>query len=122
MDASALLALINDEPGRDIVTGLLPGPLVSAVNLTEVITKLADYGLSDEAMDHMLGGIVLEIVVFDEDQAHMAGRFQRHTRHLGLSLGDRACLALARARDLPVFTTDRAWAGLDLGIDIQLIR
>lgn len=122
LDASALLASIKDEPGAEAVIAVLPRAVISAVNLSEVVAKLCDYGLSEEETREALGVIHLEVAAFDESLAYGAGELHRSTRRKGLSLGDRACLALAKQTGLPVLTTDRAWAGLDVGVEVRLIR
>ena len=122
LDASALLALMNDEPGADAVSSALPRAVISAVNLTEVVAKLCDYGLSEEETWEALGDFDLEVAPFDEALAYVAGELHRSTRRKGLSLGDRACLALAKEKGRAALTTDRAWAELDLDIEVRLIR
>jgi len=122
LDASALLALLNDEPGSDVVAMVLSGAAISTVNLAEVIAKLTAYGLSDEEVGEALGTFGLEVTPFDETHAYIAGGLYRSTRPFGLSLGDRACLALAKQNGLPVMTADRAWAGLEIGIEVRVIR
>ena len=122
LDASAILALINGEPGAKIVRSQIRGALVTAVNLTEVVSKLVDDGTSDDEIDEALSGLRFVTVPFDQSLAMAAGKLRRSTRRVGLSLGDRACLALAATTGLPAFTTDRAWATLDVGVVVKLIR
>ncbi len=122
LDASALLALIKDEPGTEAVIAVLPRAVISAVNLSEVIATLCDFGLSEEETREALGVMNLEVAAFDESLAYVAGELRRSTRSKGLSLGDRVCLALAQQTGLPALTTDRAWAGLDVGVEVRLIR
>lgn len=122
LDASAVLALLNAEPGHDVVTRALPGAVISAVNLAEVIGKLADASVPAEAIDQALGALDLDIIQFDADQARAAGLLRPQTKASGLSLGDRACLALAFARGVPALTTDRAWTELDLAVEVRLAR
>ena len=95
---------------------------MSAVNATEVITRLIDRGASREQAREQLESYGLAIRPFDESLAVEAGFLRPATRQYGLSLGDRACLALALRERIPVVTADRAWSQLDLGIDIQVIR
>ena len=121
LDASAILALLQGERGSENVLQALPGAVVSSVNLSEVVAKLADHGMpTDEIRQALTLG--LEIVPFTEDLAYAAGELRLLTRDRGLSLGDRACLALAKALSRPVLTADRAWARLDLGIEVRLTR
>ena len=121
LDASALLALLQGEPGSSRVLEILPGALICSVNLSEVVAKLAEFGMPEADIYRALT-LGLEIVPFDETLAYEAGFLRPLTRRAGLSLGDRACLALAQSRSLPAFTSDRAWAALDIGIDIIVIR
>lgn len=121
-DSSAVLTILKNEPGRDVVEQALGDPIISAVNLTEAISKLIDHGGDFEGAVAAVDSLALTVVPFDEELALSASRLRADTRHLGLSLGDRACLALAMTKDLPVLTADRIWASLDLGIEIRLVR
>ena len=121
-DSSAILACLRQEPGGDIVESVFASGIVSSVNLAEVVSRLIDLGLvPEEAMGRALAG-GYGVAPFDETLALRAGALRVVTRHLGLSLGDRACLALAGREGLPVLTADRAWAALDIGVQIRLIR
>lgn len=122
LDSSAIIAVIEEEAGADTVRAAIPGGLVSAVNLAEVGSKLIDQGMAADAIRRAIGMFGLEIAALDEDAAYAAALLRDRTRKAGLSLGDRACLALGIARKLPVLTADRSWAGLDLGVEIRLIR
>jgi ribonuclease VapC len=123
LDASAILAALNHEPGSEKLTPeMLSNAAGSTVNLAEVHAKLVSRGgHPDEAWEDTLSAIH-EPVPFTEEQARIAGGLVAQTRALGLSLGDRACLALALALKAPVYTTDRSWKNLELGVRIQLIR
>lgn len=122
-DASALLAVVFDEPGAEDVIHLLarPGGEVSAVNWSEVGAKLVERGLKPNELAVELAAFGLDVVPFDETQANLAAAMRPHTRKLGLSLGDRCCLALAQARGARVVTADAAWAKLR-GFDIVAVR
>lgn len=122
LDASALLALLNAEPGAAVVEKAIPGAVVSSVNLSEAVAKLAERGMPEGVIRVALGDIGLRVVPFDEGLAYQTGMLRVSTRSAGLSLGDRACLALGRQLRLPVLTTDRAWASLDFGVEVRLIR
>lgn len=123
IDASALLALINAEPGAErVAQALESGALVSAVNLSEVLAKLADYGMPDHEAAEVVMSLELEVIAFDVAAASQAASLRPAARPLGLSFGDRACLALAQTRHLPVLTADRPWARLDIGVPIELVR
>jgi ribonuclease VapC len=122
LDASALLAHIGQEPGAGAVDDLDDAALMSAVNLAEVFAKLSEHGLSQDQADMIVYRYRLDIVPFDEDLARQTGALRQATMSLGLSLGDRACLALAQRERLPVLTADRSWARLDLGLSITVVR
>jgi PIN domain nuclease of toxin-antitoxin system len=121
LDSSAILALLLAEPGAEKVRAALPDALVSTVNFAEIIGKLCERGMPAEAARAAVETIGVEIVDFNPDQACMAGDLRNSTRSAGLSLGDRACLALARSRNLPAITADTAWGPL-AGFDVILIR
>lgn len=122
LDASALLALLNGEPGEDVVRQALPGALVLAVNLSEVIGVLHRAGMPPVEARATLRLLPIEVVPFDENLAYAAAALLACTRQTGLSLGDRACLALALREESGVLTGDRQWAALELPLDIRLIR
>ena len=128
LDASALLAYLFGEPGAEEVSALLVETCaISAVNFSEVLSKLSDYGKkSEEAADLMerqgLTGSAILVLPFDETQARALARLRAKTRRAGLSLGDCACLALASTLNLPVATADRVWATLRLGVEVRCIR
>lgn len=123
LDASALLAILYNEPGAEKLSPqLLRAAACSTVNLAEVQTKLVRNGVDpDDAWEATLSPI-LEAVAFTSDQARIAGSLVRHTSSLGLSLGDRACLALGIALKAPIYTADRAWKNLKLDVRIHVVR
>lgn len=122
LDASALLALLRAEPGGEEVAESIPGAAISAVNLSEVVSKLMERGVPEQAVRSALRGVELEIYPFEEDLAYRTGVLRMATREAGLSLGDRACLALAQQLAAPALTTDRNWRTLEVGIEIRIIR
>ncbi len=122
IDASALLALLNAEPGADVVAEALPGAVISAVNLSEVVAKLCQAGMPENAIRQALRPLGLEVGPFDEEQAYQAGLLRGATQHLGLSLGDRACLSLAQRLGAIALTADRTWVGLSPVAAVKLIR
>ncbi len=122
IDASALLALLNAEPGADVVAEAIPGGIISAVNLSEVVTKLCDAGMPEKAIHQALQPLGLETVPFDEEQAYQAGLLRTVTHDMGISLGDRACLSLAKKLGIDTLTADRAWAELSIGVTVKVIR
>jgi PIN domain nuclease of toxin-antitoxin system len=121
-DASAILAALKNEPFSNVDPRLLVGATVSAVNVCEVLSKLHDDGLNEEQAQAAVAVMDLRVVPFDGLQARTAARLRSMTRHAGLSLGDRACLALADRLGYPVVTADRVWASLEVGIEIIMIR
>jgi ribonuclease VapC len=127
IDASALLALIKEEPGADRVEeAVTHGAFISAVNWAEVLARLVAGGRDPHEVTAMAlpGGpaTLLQLVPFDDEHARESARLARFTQSLGLSLADRAALALAKIHRLPVLTTDRAWKSLRLPIRIEVIR
>ena len=122
LDASALLAFLNQEPGSEVLESLLSHSFISTVNLAEIITKLEERGLWTEQSQTDLEAFGMVIVPFDLKQAVIAGKLRSLTKAFGLSLGDRACLALGTQLNLPVLTTDRIWTQLAISIRIQVLR
>ena len=122
LDASAVLALLNSEPGAEAVEAVVSSAALSTVNLTEVLSKLAEQGLDDEQLRLVATSLPCEIVPFDAGQAFAAAALRRTTRSKGLSLGDRACLAMAQAINGRALTTDTVWKEIDVGIAIEVIR
>ncbi|MBT8421206.1 MAG: type II toxin-antitoxin system VapC family toxin [Gammaproteobacteria bacterium] len=122
LDASALLTLLHEEPGARDVERALNGALVSTVNWAEVVQKSlkrqADVSWMRKGFSEV--GVIFE--PFTLVQAETAARLWNKTYRYGLSLADRACIALAMDRQLPILTADRAWAELDLVIEIRLLR
>ena len=121
-DSSALLAISFGESGAERAARGLKDGMMSAVNVAEVISRYVDQGASEEEARVSLQTFGLEIRPFDETQAMAAGLMRTATQKLGLSLGDRACLALAVQERATVFTADRTWAALDLEVEVELIR
>ena len=121
LDSSAILAVVNKEDGAEVVRPILADAVVSAVNVAEVYTKLHEY--SDEAVETAQAILeFVEIVPFDEEQARLTGELRPATKKAGLSLGDRACLALGIRLDAEIYTTERAWGILGLPCSIRMIR
>lgn len=117
-----MLALLGRERGADVVEKLLGRIVVSAVNLAEIQGKLVGRGIEKAAASKAIVGIVSDVIDFNQECALLTGSLIADTRTLGLSLGDRACLALGILLKSPVYTADRAWAKLKLGIDVRTIR
>ena len=128
LDASALLAYLQDEPGSDVVDAMLAeGAVINAVNYAEVLSRLGDRG-DEPALTHrrleqqgLVGGLLEVIPLLSEDAVTIA-RLRPVTRAQGLSLGDRACLATALLLGRQVLTADRGWATADVGVTVRLIR
>jgi ribonuclease VapC len=123
LDASALLAFIWQEPGRQqVAEAIAEGAAVSTVNLSETVAKLTEANIAEGVIRTELGLLELEAPDFDAELAYRAGLLRSLTRRVGLSLGDRACIALAQHLGLPVLTSDRAWQALQIGVPVRVIR
>lgn len=121
-DSSAVLAIAFEEEGSEAAARRLGDGILSSVNASEVVARIVDLGASGEEARASLLGFGLEIRPFDAALAVAAGLLRTATRERGLSLGDRACMALAIREQARVVTADRAWAALDLGVEVELIR
>ncbi|MGA2351788.1 MAG: type II toxin-antitoxin system VapC family toxin [Terracidiphilus sp.] len=122
IDSSAILAVFFNEPGAEIVLPILHGALLSTINLAEVHTRMLESGARAQQAWSWITSLQCEACFFSDTQARLAAELRSITRPFGLSLGDRACLALALERKATVYTTDRVWKQLDLGIEIEVIR
>ena len=122
LDASAVLAFLQGEPGAEAVEGRLPGAGICAVNLSEVAGKLSDTGMPAAQARAAVEALGLTVIPFGEDLAWAAAALRPAARRLGLSLGDRVCLATGIALGLPVVGGDRAWSELELPIPVERIR
>ena len=122
VDASVVLAVLKGEPIGDFDSDRMVGAAISAVNLSESLATLISEGLSEKQADEAVAALDLRVVPFDESQAKAAALLRTKTKHLGLSLGDRACLALASQLEVPAVTADRVWSKLKIGIEIISIR
>jgi ribonuclease VapC len=128
LDAFALMAYLQNETGASVVeAALLQHSFISIINWIEVLSKAGDLGADPKALTQDLEsqgllGQDLEIVTVTQADALKIAQLRPLTQSLGLSLGDRACIALGLRLELPVLTADRIWTSLDLGVEIQLIR
>ena len=122
LDASALLAFLQLEPGHETVGNVLAESVISTVNWAEVIGKCIAGDVETEGLLEDIRALGLAVVPFSSAEAELAGRLAQPTRALGLSLGDRACLALGLARGDSIYTADRTWRRLRLDVAIETIR
>ena len=122
LDASAILALLNEEDGADLVQEVLPHAMLSAVNLAEVVTRLVAVGMPEREIQEALTLLGLKIIPFEEEGAFQSGFLYAKTKPLGLSLGDRACLGLAKGYGATALTADPTWQELNIGVQVKLIR
>jgi PIN domain nuclease of toxin-antitoxin system len=122
LDASALLALLNNETGANVVREILPDAIISAVNFSEVIAWLTRIHIPDDEISDILDVLGLTIIPFDKELAYKTGQMAEMTKPLGLSLGDRACLALAIKFNAIAVTADKIWGNLGNMVQIQIIR
>ncbi len=125
LDASVILSLIKREPRAErLLAAMEPGvvPAVSAVNMAEVVGKLALTGAPEARIREAIRLIPMEVVPFGDEQAYVAGLMRPLTETLGLSAGDRACLALAQSLGAVAVTTDRPMGQASVGVEIRVIR
>ncbi len=122
LDASAVLALLHGEEGAEVVEGLLEGAAISAVNWSEVCQRSLAREVEMEGLRTDVEALGVAVLPFEAEDAERAAKLWPLTREVGLSLGDRACLALAIRSEVPAVTADRTWLGLDLGVDVRAIR
>jgi len=122
LDASALIAYLHQEPGWETVRANISESCIGSVNWCEVAQKIGQKGLNADKARDFLYELGMAIAPFSVAQAELAARLWGSTNQYGLSLADRACLALAMDRELPILTADRVWAELDLAIEIRLLR
>lgn len=122
LDASAILALLQEEHGSDAILEHLPGAAVSAVNFSEVVAKLADVGVPEEEIRSALTPLAFDVRPFDEEAAYVCGLLRPRMRAQGLSFGDRACLALGLVLSRPVVTTEQSWKSLRVGVKVIVAR
>jgi PIN domain nuclease of toxin-antitoxin system len=122
LDASALLAFLFAEPGHQEVAEVVSGSCMSSVNFSEVLGRFARDGHDVQVVAKRLMGVGIEVVPFAAEDAAVAAGLRPATDRQGLSLGDRACLALALVRGLPAVTADQAWRTVKAGVEIRVIR
>jgi len=122
LDASALLCLLQEEPGAERVARALRAAVIGAVNYSEVVGKLVESGLDEPTVDRLTDALQLKVIPFDRTQARLAGSLRMATRKFGLSLGDRACLALAAAEGAIALTCERIWTKFEAPCKVETVR
>lgn len=122
LDASALIALLRDEPGAAVVERLLGRAVISVVNWAEVLQRYRAHGVDTAGKRDDVVALGIAIEAFTDEDADAVAELWEPTRSAGLSLADRACLALAGRLGLPAYTADRAWREVDLDVEVVLIR
>ncbi len=122
LDSSAVLALLWDEPGSDKVANVWEDAVISSINASEVVGKIVDRGVRPEQAADLFLSLALRVIAFDTEMAMLCGQLRHETKALGLSLGDRACLALGLLHKIEIYTADRIWAKIDDDILITVIR
>lgn len=122
LDASAVLALLQNEKGAEKVASALPESVCSPVNYAEIVGKLLDAGMPEEAVHEVMENLKIDVIPLGKDDAYGIGALYPVTKALGLSLGDRACIALGRALKRPVLTADRAWSRASLPVEVRNVR
>lgn len=123
LDASALMALINNEEGADLVEAHITGGVMSVINFTEVLTKMLEQGIPEKVAMAVLDNFGIELIAFETQHILLVSLLRLKTKQQGLSLADRVCLSLGLQLKLPVVTTDKIWAKLNIpGLDVVLAR
>jgi ribonuclease VapC len=122
LDASALIALLRDEPGAEAVERLLGRAVISIVNWAEVLQRYRAHGVDTTGKRDDVVALGVAIEAFTDEDADVVAELWQPTRSAGLSLADRACLALARRLGIPAHTADRDWRKVDVGVEVVLIR
>jgi len=122
LDASAVLALINSEKGSEVVLATLSHAVICSVNLSEVVSKLTDRGLIETEIRADVDSFGFRVIDFDRELAYRSGLLRDQTKALGLSFGDRACLAVGEYLGYEILTSDRAWSKLNFSVPITIIR
>ncbi len=124
LDASALIALYYEETGSALVRAAVSeGAAISTANLCEVASRLLGDGIKPRAVSILIDSFNLDVIPVDQAVAMLAAEYRFATRHIGLSLGDRLCLATAALYELPALTADQAWHNLEIpGLRVEFIR
>lgn len=122
LDSTALIALVSSEPGCENVAAILDGSTISAVNLTETIHKLVQRGSAPQIVERLLGELQLNVTEWTETLSYRSAEFAMFGRSHGLSLGDRACLTLAKQLRATAVTSDHAWRPVSKTVSVQFFR
>lgn len=124
LDASALMAMLREEPGAKLVADAIADARMSVFNYAEVVSYFIYAGMDQHDIDAMLDPLPIELVPADKDLARLAGHLRGPTVDAGLSLGDRFCLALAKRKGLPAWTADKEWKRIAgaIGVEVVTIR
>ncbi|WP_375429152.1 type II toxin-antitoxin system VapC family toxin [uncultured Sphingomonas sp.] len=122
LDTSAILAVLLEERGAELVKPHMVGAQVSIISIGEVLARAAESGAEPEAVLAILDTYLFRVRAFRDGHAIAAAKLRPLTKHLGLGFGDRACLVQAQFSDLPVLTADHDWAKLNIGVEVRLIR
>ena len=126
LDASALLAVSKGEKGADLVLDLLDSGdcVISSVNMAEVASKMLEFGLPPQELKRAMGQFIVDVIDFNQEQALACAELRLLTKSSGLSLGDRACLGLAKLMDGTAVTSDRPWMAIAeaVGVKVLMIR
>jgi PIN domain nuclease of toxin-antitoxin system len=122
LDTSAIIALLKSEPGYEKLESVLATSAISAANLAELVTVLSRSGVNEEEIDEIANNIVPQVIPLSQEIAILSGKLNNQTRSLGLSLGDRICIATGIALSLPIYTTDKIWQELNINAEIIVIR
>ena len=122
LDASALLALVFNEPGAEIVAAEARTSVILSVNFSEVVQKVISIDGNPERAEEAVDLLGIEVVPFDRRLARLTAELLEKTAFMGASFADRACLALGLASGAPILSSDQDWQKLDIGIDIRMIR
>jgi PIN domain nuclease of toxin-antitoxin system len=122
LDASALLAFLRREPGGERIAAVLERAVISAVNVSEVVSKALEYGATLEAVAAALSQLPIRTTPFDTEDAYRAASLRPLTKVKGLSLGDRSCLALGMRLGVPVLTAEGSWREFQGIVAVEVIR
>lgn len=122
LDSSVILANMLQEPGGEVFGNLTEDFRISTVNLAEIVSKLSERGQSLQIIQRAVSPLVDNSIDLSVSQAIQAGLWRKETKRFGLSMADRCCLALGLELGATVYTTDRAWVGLDLGVRVEVVR